>query len=45
MSTHTIHFQRKIRALELSQISAVMEKIIGTQERVQNSRDKRAIGV
>ena len=39
---HNIHFQNKIRALELFQINklifAVMEKFLGTQEQVRNSR-------
>ena len=38
MSTHTVHFQNKIIALELSQINiaiaAVLEKILGNQEQV-----------
>ena len=38
VNSHNIYFKNKIRALELSQvnyrISAAMEKILGTQERV-----------
>ena len=50
MKTHNIHFQNKIKALKLYQINilifAVMEKKnLGTQNRVRNSRGKRAIGV
>ena len=49
MSTHNSYFQNKICTLELSQIkiliSAVIEKILESQEQVRNSRGKRAIGV
>ena len=47
MSTHNIHFQNKIRDLELSQVSLYLQlwEKLGTQERARNSRGKRGIGV
>ena len=49
MSTYNIHFQDKMIALKLSQhyyyISSHGEKFQGTQNRVRNSRGKRATSV
>ena len=45
MSTHTYHFQYKKKNIQNYPKSAAMGFFLGTQERVRNSRDKRAISV